>query len=263
VRPGVVRLDCHWLRSYFRYPPGNEEHFNCSLCTRDDFCFNNSLYNCSDALMQSEPPGSGFFENCTCVNRYYNNGTRCEDCGVDFACVCGLQHACPALEWTNGLTRQEACVCRPGVVRAGAECVPCSDDFFCDGRDNQQHPCPPSSLGRGATNVSECLCNVTFEVVHINNVSEPHACRGCPLDYFKHCRQHALPAMHALPARLRQRLDAHCVRRRVRRHVRRVHRLPRPGRGGHARGAVGRRGLPGVRAKMRIARKSILFEQKT
>jgi hypothetical protein len=27
---------------------------------------------------------------------------------------------------------------------------------------------------------------VTFEVVHINNVSEPHACRGCPLDYFKH-----------------------------------------------------------------------------
>jgi hypothetical protein len=64
---------------------------------RDNFYFNNSLYNCSDALMQSEP-GSCFFENCTCVNLYYNNGTRCEDCGVDFVCVSGRQHACPALE---------------------------------------------------------------------------------------------------------------------------------------------------------------------
>lgn len=180
----AVRLDCHCPRTYFRDPPGAEESFNCSLCTRNDFCFNNSLYNCSDALMQSEP-GSGFFENCTCVNRYYNNGSRCEDCNVDFACVGGRQHACPALEWTNRLTRQEACVCRPGFVRAGAECVPCSDDFFCDGSDDAQHPCPPSSLGRAATNVSECLCNATFEVVHSNNVSEPHACRLCPLDYFK------------------------------------------------------------------------------
>lgn len=180
----AVRLDCHCPRTYFRDPPGAEESFNCSLCTRNDFCFNNSLYNCSDALMQSEP-GSGFFENCTCVNRYYNNGSRCEDCNVDFACVGGRQHACPALEWTNRLTRQEACVCRPGFVRAGAECVPCSDDFFCDGSDDAQHPCPPSSLGRAATNVSECLCNATFEVVHSNNVSEPHACRLCPLHFFK------------------------------------------------------------------------------
>ena len=134
--------------------------------------------------MESEP-GSGFFDNCTCVNRYYNNGTRCEDCNVDFSCVGGRQHACPALEWTNRLTRQEACVCRPGFVRAGAECVPCADDFFCDGSDDRQHPCPSSSLGRAATNVSECLCNVSFEVVHSNNVSEPHSCRECSLHYFK------------------------------------------------------------------------------
>jgi hypothetical protein len=44
--------------------------------------------------------------------------------------------------------------------------VPCADDFFCDGSDDRQHPCPSSSLGRAATNVSECLCNVSFEVVH-------------------------------------------------------------------------------------------------
>ena len=186
----AVRLDCHCPRGHFRDPPGDEERFNCSLCTPDDYCFNNSLYNCSDALMESEP-GSGFFDNCTCVNRYYNNGTRCEDCNVDFSCVGGRQHACPPLEWTNGLTRQEACVCRRGFVRAGAgaganaECVPCADDFFCDGSDDRQHPCPPSSLGRAATNVSECLCNVSFEVVHSSNVSEPHSCRECPHDFFK------------------------------------------------------------------------------
>jgi hypothetical protein len=180
----AVRLDCHCPRGHFRDPPGDEERFNCSLCTPDDYCFNNSLYNCSDALMESEP-GSGFFDNCTCVNRYYNNGTRCEDCNVDFSCVGGRQHACPALEWTNGLTRQEACVCRPGFGRAGAECVPCADDFFCDGSDDRQHPCPSSSLTRAATNVSECLCNVSFEVVHSNNVSEPHSCRECSLHFFK------------------------------------------------------------------------------
>ena len=184
----AVRLDCHCPRGHFRDPPGDEERFNCSLCTPDDYCFNNSLYNCSDALMESEP-GSGFFDNCTCVNRYYNNGTRCEDCNVDFSCVGGRQHACPALEWTNRLTRQEACVCRPSLVRAGAgagaECVPCADDFFCDGSDDRQHPCPSSSLGRAATNVSECLCNVSFEVVHSNNVSEPHSCRECSPHYFK------------------------------------------------------------------------------
>jgi hypothetical protein len=176
----AVRLDCHCPRRHFRDPPADEERFNCSLCTPDDYCFNNSLYNCSDALMESAP-GSGFFDNCTCVNLDYNNGTRCEDCNVDFSCVGGRQHACPALEWTNGLTRKEACVCRPGFVRAGAnaECVPCTDDFFCDGSDDRQHPCPPSSLGRGATNVSECLCNVTFQVVHSNNVSQPHSCREC------------------------------------------------------------------------------------
>jgi len=197
----AVRLDCHCPRGHFRDPPGDEERFNCSLCTRDDYCFNNSLYNCSDALMQSEP-GSGFFDNCTCANRYYNNGTRCEDCGVDFACFGGRQHACPALEWTNGLTRQEACVCRPGFVRAGAECVPCADDFFCDGSDDAQHPCPPSSLARAATNVSECLCNASFEVVHSNNASEPHACRLCPLNYFKHTVGNApcLRCTRCLPA---------------------------------------------------------------
>ena len=77
-------------------------------------------------------------------------------------------------------------MCQAGFVRESGTCVPCSDDFFCDGSDDRQHPCPPSSLGRGATNVSQCLCNVTFEVLHSNNVSEPHSCQACSSDFFKH-----------------------------------------------------------------------------
>ena len=50
----TVRMDCHCPRGHFRDPPANEENFLCSLCTPDDYCFNKSLYNCSDSLMQSE-----------------------------------------------------------------------------------------------------------------------------------------------------------------------------------------------------------------
>jgi len=128
----TVRMDCHCPRGHFRDPLADEEGFNCTLCTPDDYCFNNSLYNCSDSLMQSEA-GSGFFDNCTCVDGYYNNGTRCEDCSVDHFCVVGKQHVCPPQEWTNGLPRQDACKCRPTFLRAGTECVKCADNFFCDG----------------------------------------------------------------------------------------------------------------------------------
>ena len=180
----TVRMDCHCPRGHFRDPLSDEEGFNCTLCTPDDYCFNNSLYNCSDSLMQSEA-GSGFFDNCTCVDGYYNNGTRCEDCSVDHFCVVGKQHVCPPQEWTNGLTRQDACKCRPTFLRAGTECVKCADNFFCDGTDDSQQQCPENSISNNASQISQCLCNASFEVVHSNNVSEPHSCKRCEHIYFK------------------------------------------------------------------------------
>jgi hypothetical protein len=111
-RGSTVRLACHCARGYFRDPPSDELSFNCSLCLPGDFCFNNSAYNCSDPLMESEP-GSGFFHNCTCASRFYNNGSQCEDCPVDHYCVYGKRLACPANEWTGGLERVETCVCQP------------------------------------------------------------------------------------------------------------------------------------------------------
>ena len=87
-RGSTSRLDCHCHTGYFRDPPERLDSFNCSLCLPGDFCFNNSAYNCSDALMVSAP-GSGFFDNCTCVSGYYNNGTVCEDCQINYYCEGG------------------------------------------------------------------------------------------------------------------------------------------------------------------------------
>jgi hypothetical protein len=33
----AVSLDCHCPRGYFRDPPGDEDRFNCSLCTPDNY----------------------------------------------------------------------------------------------------------------------------------------------------------------------------------------------------------------------------------
>jgi hypothetical protein len=182
----AVRLDCHCPLGFFRDPPGDEERFGCSLCTRDDYCFNNSLFNCSDPLMESAH-GSDSFDDCTCVSRYYNNGTRCEDCAVDHFCTAGQQHACPALEWTNALTRQDACVCRPGLARAeaGPLCLPCADHFYCDGSDDKQHACPPGARSSGATDASQCLCDLGYEATPGANASATHACSACRPKSFK------------------------------------------------------------------------------
>ena len=201
----AVRLDCHCARGYFRDPPSAEDSFDCSICTENDYCFDNLLYNCSDPLMSSDL-GSGFADNCTCVNRYYNNGTRCEDCVQDNFCVEGRQHPCAELEWTNGLTRQETCVCKPGFARAGKHCVPCMDNFFCDGSDDLQHSCPAAALSQGASFESQCLCDVNYEPVFGSNISDPHACHMCASNQFKDnvsntpCRQcsECLPATHSV-----------------------------------------------------------------
>ena len=68
-------------------------------------------------------PGSGFFDNCTCVNRYYNNGMRCEDCNVDFSCVGGRQHVSSARvdqlsDWTNTFFDELAWVLQVSIVDA-------------------------------------------------------------------------------------------------------------------------------------------------
>jgi hypothetical protein len=83
-----VRLECHCPRGRFRDPPHDEAGFNCSVCTENDFCVDSLRFNCSDELMEAVP-GSGFTENCTCIETYYNNGSRCELCSVNHTCTGG------------------------------------------------------------------------------------------------------------------------------------------------------------------------------
>ena len=118
---------------------------------------------------------------------------------------------------------------RPGFVRAGAnvECVPCADVFFCDGSDDLQHPCQNTQLARprGDKRLSVPVQRELRsgpQQQHVGAALLPRMCTGL-LQELR--RQHAVPALHALSARLGQRLDAHLVRRGVRRDVRRVHGL--------------------------------------
>jgi hypothetical protein len=177
-RGSTSRLDCHCHTGYFRDPPERLDSFNCSLCLPGDFCFNNSAYNCSDALMVSAP-GSGFFDNCTCVSGYYNNGTVCEDCPINYYCEGGKRFSCPANEWTAYEGRSYECVCMPGFYRYQGLCVPCTDDYFCEGLDDSRQACPQHSTGRGASEIEHCLCNSGFEAIFSTNASEPHTCRAC------------------------------------------------------------------------------------
>ena len=177
-RGSTSRLDCHCHTGYFRDPPERLDSFNCSLCLPGDFCFNNSAYNCSDALMVSAP-GSGFFDNCTCVSGYYNNGTVCEDCPINYYCEGGQRLSCPANEWTAYEGRSYECVCMPGFYRDQDLCVPCTDDYFCEGLDDSRQACPQHSTGRGASEIEHCLCNSGYEAIFSTNASEPHTCRAC------------------------------------------------------------------------------------
>jgi hypothetical protein len=177
-RGSTSRLDCHCHTGFFRDPPERLDSFNCSLCLPGDFCYNNSAYNCTDALMVSAP-GSGFFDNCTCVSGYYNNGTVCEDCPGNYYCEGGKRLSCAANEWTAYEGRSYECVCMPGFYRNQDVCVPCTDNYFCDGLDDSRQACPSNAVARLAVGIEDCLCNVSYEAVFSSNVSEPHSCQLC------------------------------------------------------------------------------------
>ena len=154
----TVRLDCHCPRSYYRNPPNDLLSFNCSLCTPNDYCFNNSLFNCTDPLMISDA-GSGYFKNCTCIDRFYNDGEVCTQCSVDHYCVDGKEYACPENEWTNSLPRQAECVCQQGYYRHEGVCIMCPENFYCDGTDDLSRLCPQFSIAENYTSdISQCLC---------------------------------------------------------------------------------------------------------
>jgi len=179
------RLDCHCLPGHFRNPPQDLENFNCSICTPNDWCFNNLLYDCPDIRMISNS-GSKSFQNCTCMDGFYNNGSKCEECPLDHFCIDGNVFECDPMEWTNHLKRQGKCLCRPKLFRTEEICTACTEDFYCDGTDDLRKACPSNSISAAnSSRLQECLCVPGFEHIHTNNHTLTHTCVGCVTGKFK------------------------------------------------------------------------------
>lgn len=173
-------MDCICLHGYFRSLEmavdqwSEAEGFVCDVCTPDDYCFNNSRYNCSDERMRAEVR-SDSRDDCRCVEGYYNNhnNTRCLPCEVDHYCTEGVQTPCESDEWTAGQTRQAVCMCRPGLYVLGDACVECGPNQYCVG-DDFAEGCRANSRTRiaNASVFSDCLCLSGFEDHH-------KICRSC------------------------------------------------------------------------------------
>jgi len=178
-----VVLDCVCDGGFFKNA-STPSFFTCAQCTVDDYCFNNSLFNCSDVRMQS-PVGSAAASDCVCMPGYYNNGTRCEHCATDTFCEDGVMTACAADRWTSDealLDAPDKCLCRPGLYQRAGECATCLQDHFCEG-DNIAQLCPLNSSTDGLLGLLRCNCDIGFESVLAGNVL---SCELCAEGHYKH-----------------------------------------------------------------------------
>ena len=185
----AVQHDCHCLHGFYRVAElaADPANFACALCTVDVYCVNNLRFNCSDERMRA-PAGSDAPSDCRCVDGFHNdaNHTACLECERDHFCVNGSQFACDADQWTQGLTRQDVCTCRPGLRAGAAGCVACGLGSFCIGDDHAQTCRAHSETADDtASTPAECLCSAGFAEVP----GAPPACESCVQgDTFKSTR---------------------------------------------------------------------------
>lgn len=175
------RLDCQCQAGFYRL--GDETSFECPVCTVNDYCFNNSRFNCSDPRMVSDA-GSDAHADCVCIAGFYNNHTRCQQCPAQHFCPGDKTfNPCPANEWTNDLTGYSECVCRPGFFRSADQCVPCTEDFFCSGVLDERKACPANSQSpAGSALITDCACDAGYEnstVAAANGTVVQHICVLC------------------------------------------------------------------------------------
>ena len=178
-----VVLDCVCDGGYFKNA-STESFFSCAQCTVDDYCFNNSLFNCSDVRMQSLA-GSDDPGDCVCIPGYYNNGSRCAHCDADTFCEDGVMTACAEDRWTSDealLDAPDKCMCRPGLYQHAGACAPCLQNHFCEG-DNIAKGCPLNSSTDGLLGLQRCSCDIAFESDLSGNVL---SCQLCAEGRYKH-----------------------------------------------------------------------------
>jgi len=57
ARENTVIYECHCHHGFYRVAvlSSGADNFLCAVCTVDDYCFNNSCYNCSDEGISAVP----------------------------------------------------------------------------------------------------------------------------------------------------------------------------------------------------------------
>ena len=187
-------LDCNCRHGFFRRNL-TELSFACVECTVNDWCFNNSRFDCPDDRMYSVRK-SGSVVNCTCMDGWYNSefglGAVCVACPVNAYCHAGHKYVCPNSTWTNNKTQQHLprqCLCQPSLYNDDAvldtafpTCRLCPLNTYCPG-DNSPHGCPEHSVTteKGQVSLQQCKCQAGFEPVHTGTAPLTHTCQSCRL----------------------------------------------------------------------------------
>ena len=163
---GTHVLDCNCLHGYHRVDE-TDTSFTCALCSPDDYCFNNSAYDCPDDRQVAQA-GSSSITHCLCIDSFYNSedDTQCFECPIDSYCTNGTRVFCAADRWTFNQSRQdepEDCLCRPGSFEdIQGVCQTCPQNHFCIG-DNTQNDCPDHSEAQThSTKLFDCQCKVGY-----------------------------------------------------------------------------------------------------
>lgn len=163
---GTHVLDCNCLHGYHRVDE-TDTNFTCALCAPDDYCFNNSAYDCPDDRQVAQA-GSSSITHCLCIDGFYNSedDTQCFECPIDSYCTNGTRFFCAADRWTFNQTRQDDidhCLCRPGSFEdIQGVCQTCPQNHYCIG-DNTQSDCPANSEAQThSTTLFDCQCKVGF-----------------------------------------------------------------------------------------------------
>ena len=179
------RLDCQCHSGYYRL--GSDTAFQCPICTENDYCFNNSRYNCSDTRMVSEIGSDAHFD-CVCVPGLYNNGSVCETCPAQHFCPGDkFFYACAQNEWTNNQLGLHVCICQPGYWRNNGVCTPCLQNSYCPGTADEIIQCPGNTTSPSYSSViTDCACipgytNTTTE----SHNHTMHECNLCQHDFVK------------------------------------------------------------------------------
>lgn len=185
--PGSASVfDCQCHRRYYRNTTADGTDFDCLLCGPNDFCFNNTAFDCPDDRMVADA-GSFVQSNCTCVPGFYNSedDAACLECPRDTYCEHGLRFNCSLDRHTlePRSTAAEDCLCRPGSRAVEGVCATCGPDTFCPG-DETLEACPDHAVANaGSVTLLDCECSEGYASVSPN--ASALECVACAAGKFK------------------------------------------------------------------------------